>query len=61
MKKLKLMYELFELLSYPIIRIYLRSNRLQFKLLCFIVLSVDYQVFTKVLKQFAVVVSKRRQ
>lgn len=61
MRKLKMMYQLIQILSYPIIRIYLRSNRLQFKLLCFIVLSVDYQVFTKVLKQFAVVVSKRKQ
>jgi hypothetical protein len=61
MRKLQLMSDILAYLGRPIIRIYIRNNRLMFKLLCFIVLSIDYQLFTKVLSYAVKAIGSRRQ
>lgn len=61
MKKLLLMSSIIKGLSAPLIRIYLRNNRLSLKILCFIVVSVDYQLVRYIIKNIVVVVSRKAQ
>lgn len=61
MKNLILLSSILRGLLKPLIRIYIRNNRLSVKVLCFIVVQVDYQVVRYVIKSFANARSKRLQ
>jgi hypothetical protein len=61
MKNLKLIASLLVLISKPIIRIYLRNNRLMVKILCIIVFSVDYQLLRYVFEKVMNAMSKKSQ
>ena len=61
MKNLKLLTAILKGLSKPFIRIYVRNNRLSLKLLCFIVLQIDYQLFRYLLRDIVAVVCRKSQ
>lgn len=60
MANLRLISSILLYLSKPLIRIYIRNNRLMIKLLCIVVFSVDYQLLRYLIDRFAkLTVSKR--
>jgi len=46
-------------LSFPIIRLYVRNNRLIFKLFCILVVSIDYQLLRYLLRYAVKFVDRR--
>jgi len=61
MARLTLIYSILAAIGRPIVRIYVVRNVLFIKLLCFVIISVDYQLVTKVLTLVVNTASKLRQ